>query len=283
MHNAIHLAQSSSDGGRLIITHCRLRPEDMLPFGVPISQAMKTQIIKQTQSVLQQEKSQVRDHVLAICKQQNIPIRETEANADATPTDTGGGDGGSISAQFMEQSGRQVEVIRRCGRLADIVVVAKPDVDRNLGANSMKSALFHTGRPVMMCAETPAATPLTDHIAVAWDGSIESARAVGLMLWLLKNAKKVSILTVDNGAVEIAPEGLLAYFADHAIHAEIVRLSVRDTRDSVGKILWQASDTCGAGLTILGAYGHSQYYERAMGGVTQYFISHAQKPVILVH
>ena len=44
-----------------------------------------------------------------------------------------------------------MDVIKRHGRLADLVAVAKPDRDRNLGVNTLKSALFNTGRPVLLC------------------------------------------------------------------------------------------------------------------------------------
>ena len=62
-------------------------------------------------------------------------------------------------------------MIRRHGRLADMICVAKPDVDRSLGANTLKAALFHTGRPVMMCPPTETAPDaLGARVAIAWNG-----------------------------------------------------------------------------------------------------------------
>jgi nucleotide-binding universal stress UspA family protein len=36
-------------------------------------------------------------------------------------------------------------------------------------------------------------------------------------------------------------------------------------------------------VTILGAYGNNQYFERVLGGVTQHFVDHASRPLVLVH
>ncbi len=44
------------------------------------------------------------------------------------------------SAERCEEQGKQVDVIKRHRRLAGLVVVAKPDRDRNLGVNTLKAA-----------------------------------------------------------------------------------------------------------------------------------------------
>ncbi len=67
-----------------------------------------------------------------------------------------------------------VDVIRRHGRLADLIAVPQPDVDRNLGANSLKAALFRTGRPVLMVPNDVAPPEtLGAHVTIAWNGSLE--------------------------------------------------------------------------------------------------------------
>tara|TARA_E500000178_G_C16994805_1_gene742607 strand:+ start:811 stop:1665 length:855 start_codon:yes stop_codon:yes gene_type:complete len=266
LRHAISLANNVN--AHIIVTHCRLRPEDMLPYGVPMSRDMKAQIMTQSASVLNMAETVMRKEVEAICASAGVKMSDKPI-PDA------------VTAQFIEAEGRQVDVVRRHGRLADIVVVAKPEVDRNLGANTLKAALFHTGRPVYMCDDTmPDESMGFDQIALCWDGSIEATRAVAQSLWLMKIAKKVNILTVGNDHVQIPPEELQLYLSEHDIKSDIIMV---EASGSIGSSLMKVSVSCGAEIIILGAYGNNQYFERVLGGVTQHFVDHASRPLVLVH
>lgn len=267
LRHAISLAQATN--AHIVVTHCRLRPEDMLPFGVPMSRDMKKQIMTQSASVLNMAETAMRQEVERICDSAGVPMSETPV-------------ANTVSAHFIEAEGRQVDVVRRHGRLSDIIVVAKPEVDRNLGANTLKTALFHTGRPVYMCDDSipEHGRDGFGHVALCWDGSIESTRAVAQTLWLTKIAKKLSILTVDSGQVESNPKELQLYLAEHDIVSDIIMVK---PSGSIGGSLMKVSASCEADIVILGAYGNNQYFERVLGGVTQHFVDHASRPLILVH
>ena len=121
------------------------------------------------------------------------------------------------TASWHEAEGRQIETIRVHGRLADMIAVPKPDRDANLGANTLKSALFATGRPVLMCPDAPAPEGFGERIAIAWNGSTESARAVALSMDLIREAKAVHILGHRQGRRwrrRPEPRGISAVFAD---------------------------------------------------------------------
>ena len=124
------------------ITHCRAKPENLLPFGVPIPAALRAQLVESTSQVFDIEEAGLRGEVLALSKTLNIRMSKKA-------------DGKSVTANFVEEAGRQIDVIGHHGRLADIIAVAKPDIDRNLGANTLKAALFNTGRPVLMRSCVP--------------------------------------------------------------------------------------------------------------------------------
>ena len=267
LRHAISLAKAVN--AHIIVTHCRLRPEDMLPFGVPMSRDMKKQIMTQSASVFNMAETAMRGEVERICSSAEVMMSDQPV-------------ANKVSVQFIEAEGRQVDVVRRHGRLSDIIVVAKPEIDRNLGANTLKTALFHTGRPVYMCDEhmPDHNSHIIDKVALCWDGSIESTRAVAQTLWLMKIAKKLTILTVENGNVEIKPEELQSYLTEHDIKADIIMVKPSGT---TGASLMQASLACEADIVILGAYGNNQYFERILGGVTQHFVDHASGPLVLVH
>jgi nucleotide-binding universal stress UspA family protein len=173
------------------------------------------------------------------------------------------------------------DVIRRTGRLADIVVVAKPDRDRNLGANSLKSALFHTGRPVLMCPpkhSVPA--DFSSHITIAWNGSLEASRAVATTLGLARSADKVTILSGGkDGAQGVGVDALVAYYALHEITAHIHLFEARNP----GETLLKKTSELGASMLVMGAYGQNHERETFFGGNTQAIVDKAEIPVVLVH
>ena len=186
------------------------------------------------------------------------------------------------SISWTEDSGRQVDVIRRRGRLADLIVVPKPDRDRNLGANTLKSALFHTARPVLMCPHSDVSpTTLGVRIAIAWNGSLEATRAVAMNMDLISRAEEVIVLVAgDPGGPGTSAEDLRSYLAARGIAAQLERLS---DRENVGRSLLDQGRLLGIDLLIMGAYGQSHERETVLGGNTQSVVDQARMPVVLVH
>ena len=252
----------------VVIAHCRARAEDMLPYGVPIPAFLKRQIFEQAGHVADQEEAGMRAELQVLAEKLRLDLSGDPASRMPT-------------ASWVEESGRQVEVIRRHGRLADVICVAKPDVDRNLGTNTLKGALFHTGRPVMMCPPADAVPEgLGSHVAIAWNGSTQAARAVALTLGLIEGADEVTILTGGEEIHGAKAEDLLDYLAIRGIGASIHR--IKPARN-VGSELLKRSAAVGAGLMIMGAYSESHERETLLGGNTQRVVDTATMPVVMVH
>jgi nucleotide-binding universal stress UspA family protein len=182
---------------------------------------------------------------------------------------------------WVEEQGKQMDVIKSHGRLADLVAVAKPDRDRNLGVNSLKAALFHTGRPVLVCPPKPAPAKLGERIAIAWNGSSQAARAVALALPLIQAAKQVFVL--DGGASDHGASGdeLMRYMAIRGVAAR--REPIQAAEKPGATILTAAAGVAGADLLVMGAYSHSREYESVFGGATQHVVDHTTMPVVMVH
>jgi nucleotide-binding universal stress UspA family protein len=250
------------------VVHCRPRPEDLLPFGVPIPAMLRDQLLKSTSSVADAEEAVLRKEMTALCE--NFHLEMTDGPSDV-----------SASASFIERAGRQVDVIRRYGRLSDIIAVAQPDRDRNLGANTLKSALFHTGRSVLMCPETDGTPPdtLGQNVAIAWNGSLEGTRAVAISSDLIRQAENVTILCEADKPNSASAAELQDYLTSHDVAATINRI---DGNGSVAKRLLAAGSDLGA-LLLMGAYGDSHERETVFGGNTQHVVDHAENPVMLVH
>lgn len=251
------------------ITHCRLRPQDLIPFGVAVPALLKEQIISQSEAVSDLTEAGLRDEIIELARQNNATM------ADAP-------DGKSVTMSFVEEEGRQIDVIRHHGLLADLTAVAKPDYERNLGTNTLQAALFSTGRPVMMCPEPTRPVPATlgQTITIAWDGSVEASRAVALTLPLLQAAKKVFVLTNTSEAITVGPDEICAYLLAQGVKASVEPV---DSALPIGASLHSISEELNADFMVLGAYSTNKNLERIAGGVTQYMIDHATLPVVFAN
>src|SRR3546814_6327793 len=98
--------------------------------------------------------------------------------------------------------GRQSTVVGLRGRLADVIAVARPDRDQNLGLNTLQAALLESGKLVLMCPAQPV-TSVGARVAIAWNGSREAAKAVTAALPILCKAEAVAILASDRKSTRL--------------------------------------------------------------------------------
>ncbi|WP_299677601.1 universal stress protein [uncultured Roseobacter sp.] len=252
----------------VVVAHCRTRAEDLMPYGVPLPAFARKTMLTQAQELADQQERELREELHSLAEK--LQLNETPASPENKTT-----------VEFVEESGRMADVIKHNGRLADLIVVAKPDRDRNVGTNSLKSGLFQTGRPVLMC---PTGKHVPDafgeRIAVAWNGSLEASRTVALTLDLVGAAGSVVILAGGKGEPHGATaEELVDYYKLRGISAEIHRFEA----ESPGAALLRKAHETKAGLLVMGAYSTSHERETLLGGNTQAVVDAADIPVVLAH
>lgn len=267
MAHAAALAHRTN--AHLECVHCRPRADDFMPFGVSVPVGLRDTIRQAAESMTrgQEEALAARfAELTAALGLERVALGDARAER---PT-----------ASLEEVDGRMAEVVRGRGRLADIVAVAQPDRDRNLGENTLRAALFQTGRPVLMCPPGAPAADLGAHVAIAWNGALEATRAVALATPLLRAADRVTVL--DGGAAHerIGGGALVAYLAQHGVVANATPL---DAGRDPGRAILAAAASAGAGLVVCGAYGHSREHETVFGGATQTMVDTARVPVLMTH
>ena len=111
------------------------------------------------------------------------------------------------SASWREEDGRQNAVVGLIGRVFDLIVVEQPEKLASIAEATLEDALFESGRPVLM---VPPMRPskLGEVIAIAWNGSTETALTVALGMPFLKQARHVCIVAVGSQHMpEPGPEG----------------------------------------------------------------------------
>ena len=251
------------------VTHVRPNPEDMIPFGVAVPDYLKRQILDSASSLADAKEEKLKDELSALARE--LKLVETDDHPN----------GSEATVSFTEEPGRQVDVISHLGRLADLIAVAQPDGVRKFGANTLRAAIFASGRPVLMCPDQAPPPALGDTVAIGWNGSIEASRAMRMSMPLIRKADRVSILTTgDTEHERSGADALRRHLAGHGVESAIVAI---DDHGIIGQRLLDASRDIGASLLIMGAYHEGYARQELFGGNAQTVVDHATTPVILAN
>lgn len=175
---------------------------------------------------------------------------------------------------------RGCRVVRHA-RLADLVFVKRPAADIGTGYEDLINQILDgSGRPILLVPPRPA-TADCGRIAIAWNGSTESARAVAAALDLIGAAEAVDIVIAESVRTPgSAGRRLGAYLACHGVGATPHVLADRRNRSAGEAILDKCADLK-SNLLVMGAYSHTRLRERVFGGVTRHIMAHAELPVLM--
>lgn len=172
-------------------------------------------------------------------------------------------------------------------RYCDLVIVgqsgggaAAPDQRDDLP----EYLLLTCARPVLVVPHAGHPGPLGGPALVAWDGSVEATRAVTGALPLLRAAAATTVVGFGEGAAS-AKDGdpcahLAAWLGRHGVAA---RAGHPPSGGDVGEALLSTAADMGAGLLVMGGYGHARYRELLLGGVTATVLRAMTLPVLLAH
>lgn len=174
------------------------------------------------------------------------------------------------------------------GRSADLIVVSATNPDEITGVERdfVEQVVMSAGRPILVLPFKGDAKISLHDIVIGWDGGREAARAVFDALPLLKLARKVRVVRVDpqkDPALRGSMPGadLAQTLARHGVKAE-AQGYMADGMDE-GQALMRCAEDCGAGLIVMGAYGHSRLAEFIFGGATRFVLTRMVRPVLMSH
>lgn len=208
-------------------------------------------------------------------RDQQRKLAETAANVAAR--EAMAKDALAVAARQLQPS---LAVAAQCV-VADLVLMSGAAARKGLSA-VFAETLLSVRAPILLIKDAPAAD--FDNVAIAWDGSAQAGRAMRAAMPLLRQAKRVDILTnveesEGDEARSIVP--LQPYLEAHGVR-EIVQ------RDLVGKdvpaSLIAAARKNGCQLLVGGGYGRPRLYELVLGGATQALVKAEGAPhVLLAH
>lgn len=175
------------------------------------------------------------------------------------------------------------EHFNRQTRLQDVTVLDAGDEALADNRYVIEEALFNSGRPVIVVPKTGGAAE-PQRIAIAWDGSARSARAVGDALPLLQAAQSVTVVVVggEKDLSASAPgAGLIDYLQRHGVKGELIKLEA--VRGDVAETLRQHVRDNTVELVVMGAFVHSRFRQAVLGGVTRSLLQNSPVPLFLAH
>ena len=176
-----------------------------------------------------------------------------------------------------------IDVIDNC-RNVDLVIISATNRggSDNIEYDFVEQVVLAAGRPVIVLPFKGKTEIKFEDIMLGWNDSRESARAAFDALPFLQRAKCTKIVTVD-----AAPRGTIegANIAEtldrDGVKCEVMNIASGGM--TTGETLLRAATDHGAGLLVLGAYGHTRLAEWVFGGATRHILRNLDRPILMSH
>lgn len=178
------------------------------------------------------------------------------------------------------------DALARQARFSDLVVVTQDDLNEALAetvGRIPEYVAFTSARPVLVVPCAPVPQEPCGHVLVAWNGSKDASAAMQAAIPVMQRAARVSIVSFrspDDADLQDAhyQADLAAFLARHAVCAAIIAF---DRHIDDGHALLTMAREEAYDLIVMGCYGHSQFRELFLGGVTRTVLTEATVPVLM--
>jgi nucleotide-binding universal stress UspA family protein len=182
-------------------------------------------------------------------------------------------------ALWAERVGSPHKLMSIVGPLSDLIVVSRPRRRDGVAGMFLNAALMHGSSPVLLLPQA-GRRKIGDSICIAWDQGPRVARTVTASIPLLQLARQVTI-------VSCGPEDrpgpkatqLVAYLKHWGVQAKRIRTHGRHIETE----LMDACQEVSADLIVSGAYSRQRWYEKVLGGTTEFLIHETRLPVLMQH
>jgi nucleotide-binding universal stress UspA family protein len=194
-------------------------------------------------------------------------------------------DGLEFSFQDVEGKSSQIAMeVANQARAQDISIISASQMGEGSGFEEdfSERVVMLAGRPVLVLPRNAQMKFDFTEIVLGWDGGREAARATFDALPLLRTARCVRLLEIDVAPRGVEPAAEIAEtLAHHGVKTEITH--VTSDGMNAGETLLRAAKNHGAGLLVMGAYGHGRFTAFIFGGATRHVFRHLSVPVLMSH
>ena len=189
-------------------------------------------------------------------------------------------------ASWMVTRAGIAQTTRQLGAWHDLIVIERDMIDADNAFDVLGEALLTCRTPCLVLPPSWSGAIRMDRLALAWNGSIESIRAIHASLPFAHAASDVVLLDGEPPSYEDEQQHAphfdpAVYLANHDIRARIRR--VHATPSEAGVALLHEIEAAKTELLVMGAYGHSRVRERVLGGATRHILQHIKVPVLMQH
>jgi nucleotide-binding universal stress UspA family protein len=264
---AIHVARTFD--AHIEVLHVRPDPRTMIPY---VGEGMSGALIEEIMGAAEKESG---DRAVTVHELFNSAIADHHVLLANEPQP-------GVTASWIEDSGREDELVATLGRLVDLVVVSRPLKEAEVPTSTIfEAALFESGQALLVAPPDPVGE-FGRRVMIAWNGSPEAARAVTSAMPFISRAEHVSIITASGwseGAGSV--EGLVRRLQWSGIQPD---LKVATTfSGTIGEVVLEEAATNNADLIVMGAYTQSRLRQMMLGGVTRHVLSNTTIPLVMAH
>jgi nucleotide-binding universal stress UspA family protein len=170
---------------------------------------------------------------------------------------------------------------------ADLLVLGQYDAAAkeplDVPTDFVPSMVIDSGRPTLLIPHVGAQSPVGRSILVGWKETREAARAVAAALPWMQVASHVHVALWHAEEAEPRSESLdiERFLRAHGITPKVHHYP-NGMSDIAAYLLSLAADV-GAGMIVMGCYGHSRMREWALGGTTRTVLQSMTVPVLMTH
>ena len=173
-------------------------------------------------------------------------------------------------------------VVAEVARLYDCTLLPSNQEAGGFKVPIIEEVIFGSGRPLIVLPTDHDIACSLGYVVVAWDRSRPATRAIHDALPILREATAVDVLTItEEKPLDRLPSGqeLVLHLKAHDISARYD--GVRFSGKPVGEQLMDEALRRGAGLLVMGAYGHSRVRQIVFGGATRTVLENLRLPILL--
>jgi nucleotide-binding universal stress UspA family protein len=146
-----------------------------------------------------------------------------------------------------------------------------------------ETALFGSGRPVLVVPYIQKAGMKLDRTLICWDGSRTAARAIGDAMPFLVRTKSIDVLSVmksETARNELPGADIARHLARHNLKVDFKRIVANE---DIGNTILSAAADLDSDMIVMGGYGHSRLREFVLGGATRAILNTMTVPVLMSH
>lgn len=195
---------------------------------------------------------------------------------------------GLKSFEVLVDEADEAESLVRHSRCSDLVVLGQPDpaaFGHGADLAMLEKVLMQSARPCLIVPYAGAFEKVGQRVMIGWDESRESARALADALPLLRQAQQVEVVHWYEGNPAGAPgrpdlDSVRQWLLWHGVTAEVCSAN---TQISIADAMLSHAADWDADLIVMGAYGHTRWFERLLGGATRGLLATMTVPVLMSH